>query len=104
MFDTKDRRRVYWLIDKYLEGTIDTPTFSDEYHACYDLDVDLDTLSEVEKSALRILSDVAGRFCKSESAHQKFPGLYSTDQDVRQKAKEVKKTLADYWPPELQNH
>ena len=95
-----DKRRIYWLIDKYLESTISTLTFSQEYHACFDLEEQKE-LSEFEENILCELSDIAGRFSEIESDHRKRPGLYYTADEVYQKASEVKEKLADYWPSEL---
>ena len=104
MFNKDDKRRIYWLIDKYVEGTIDTTTFDDEYYASFDLGEHGDNLSDFERKVLGELSDVVARFSEFASDHQECPGAFYTAEEVKQTAKEVKKKLADYWPPELQNH
>ena len=101
MFDINDRRRIYWLIDKYLIKDIDTLTFSQEYRACFDLTEQTPPLSDFEENIMCELSDVAGRFSEFESDHHNHPGAFYTEEEVRQKAIEVKKKLADYWPYEL---
>jgi len=103
MFDTSDKRRVYWLIDKYLSNEIDTQTFDDEYHACFNVWIDVDSLSDFEEKILCELSDVTARFSEFESDHRNYPGAFYTAEEVRQKATEVKRKLADYWPDELKN-
>ena len=104
MFEVNDRRRIYWLIDKYLDKKIDTLTFVEEYHNCFDIEVDVNDLSTDEKAVLCELSDISNRYSESDSDHRNYPGVYFTEQHVREKAQETKKKLADYWPPELQNH
>ena len=103
MFDPTDKRRAYWLIDKYLNKYIDTLTFKDEYYHCYFPIMEKGSLLDIEETVFSELLEISERFSEFESDHLKYPGLYYTEEEVRQKAIEVKKKLADYWPKELQD-
>lgn len=93
MFEKNDKRRLYWLIDQYLSHKIDVSTFSNEYHSCYDVDLDIDILSGSEHKIFSDLSMVAGRFSPFEEDHQKYPGVYYTEEELRKEILNAKKSL-----------
>lgn len=79
MFAKNDKRRLYQLMDMYLSGFIEAPTFCDEFYYSYDLEMDYKTLSKEEHSAFSELSTVSGRFSEFEEDHKKYPGAYFTE-------------------------
>ena len=93
MFEKNDKKRVYELIDLFLSGKIDAWAFCDEYHVCYGLEIDLDTLTESETNAFNGLSIVAGRFSKFEEDHRNYPGTYFTEEELKKKVLETKEKL-----------
>lgn len=93
MFEKTDKRRLYWLIKEYLAGKIDAPTFCNEYYYCYDLELDYKSLTQEEAEAFYQLSKVVGRFSEFDEDHQKYPGTYSTEEELKKKVIETKKLL-----------
>ena len=93
MFEKTDKRRLYWLIDKYLHNNIDDRTFCDEFYYCYSLELDRENLTDVEKEAFYELNKVSSRFSGYESDHKLDAHAFSTANDLRQKAIETKEKL-----------
>jgi hypothetical protein len=90
MFKKTDKRRLYWLIDLYLNKTIDAQTFCDEYYDCYSLELNFETLNAKEAEAFHELSGVINRFSPFEEDHKNLPGVYFTEYELRQKIIEIK--------------
>jgi hypothetical protein len=94
MYKNTDKRKIYHLIDAYLSGDIDESTFCNEFHCSYDLELDYDTLTEEECKAFSELGEVAGRFSEFEGDHKKYPGVYYTKSELRQKIMQTKEKLS----------
>lgn len=97
MYKKTDKRRIYWLINLYLSGKISPWDFCNEYYGCYDLEIDRDTLTSLEIKAFSELSVVAGRFSNFQEDIEKYPGVYFTEEQLRQKVIETKELLSDYF-------
>lgn len=93
MFEKKDKRRLYWLINQYLSNKIDAWTFCEEYYYCYDLEVDSNSFTNLEKKAFSELSTVVNRFNNIEEDLIKYPGTYFTEEQLKKKIIETKKLL-----------
>lgn len=93
IYEKTDKRRIYELIDLYLSQGINAWTFCSEYHTCYGIEIDLDTLNDAEEKAFKELAIIAGRFSPFEEDHKKYPGTYFTEDELRQKIIETKKIL-----------
>lgn len=98
MYDKSDKRRLYWLIDQYLSGRIDEPIFCDEFYYSYDLEVDSNTLTDIEKVVFAELSTVAGRFSEYEEDHLGLPNGFYTVEELKQKIIETKEKLQEQSP------
>ena len=85
MYDKKDKRRLYWLIEQYLSAKIDESTFCDEYYYSYDLEIDDENLSEIERRAFSDLSKVCSRFSQHEEDHKLDSHAFFTSQDLRKR-------------------
>lgn len=94
VFEKTDIRRVYWLIDLYLTNKISADIFCNEFYVCYDLEVDKDILTQEEHTAFSELSTIAGRCSTFAEDHINLPGVYYTEQDLKNKVNEVKKLLS----------
>lgn len=66
MYEKNDKRRVYWIIDLYLAGKIDDQTFCDEFYYSYDLEIDVNTLTKLEREVFDVISIVTRRFSNFE--------------------------------------
>lgn len=93
MFEKDDKRRLYWLMEKYLSGKIDARTFCDEFYYSYSLEINDDDLSELEKKAFLELDTVSSRFSEYEEDHKLDSKAFFTKQQLYQKVKEVNKRL-----------
>jgi len=93
MFEQKDKRRLYWLLDQLLDKQMDASTFCDEFYYCYDLELE-DELTVREEEKFKELSAIASRFSGFKEDLTKFPGVYFTEEQLREKVREVKQSLS----------
>jgi hypothetical protein len=93
MFEKDDKRRLYWLMDQYLSGNIDERTFCDEYYYSYDLEIDYGTFTDLEQKAFSELSFVSSRFSEFTEDLEKHPGVYFSEEKLRQKIQETQEKL-----------
>lgn len=97
MHEKNDKRRIYQLIDLYLSDRISTSTFCYEFYCAYDLELNFESLSKDEYIALYNLSEVTIRFSEFEKDIKNYPGVYSTNEDVRKQAEKTKEKLINYF-------
>lgn len=93
MFQNNDKRKLYWLIDQYLADKIDAWSFSNEFQDCYDLELNLKSLSKIEREAFSELSTVVGRFSPFEKDFTDCPNAFFTEEDLRAKVIATKNIL-----------
>lgn len=93
MYERCNKKRIYLLIDLYLSGKITAWDFCDEYHNCYDVEIDLNTLTPLEARVFAELSNIAGRFTDIQEDLQKYPGTYFTEEVLKQKIIKTKEIL-----------
>jgi len=93
MFEKSDKQRLYWLIEQYLLGEINETTFCDEFYYSYDLEVDRNTLNDMERIVFAELSGVSSRFSEYKEDHELDPNAFSTKEELRQKIIETKEKL-----------
>jgi hypothetical protein len=98
MFEKSDKRRLYQLMDMYLSGKITADVFCNEFYYSYDLEIDSDVLTDIEEIAFAGLSSVAARFSGFEEDHIKYPKVYFTEQELKQKILETKEHLQEPCP------
>jgi len=97
MYDKSDIRRVYWLIDQYLLGKIDESNFCDEFYYSYDLEINENTLTDIEKMVFAELNQVSSRFSQYQEDHLGLPNGFYTIEELKQKITETKEKLKDKW-------
>ncbi|CAG5067310.1 hypothetical protein DYBT9623_00030 [Dyadobacter sp. CECT 9623] len=85
-------------MDMYLYDEISAKTFSDEFYYSYDLEVDIESLVEIEKEAFAELSKVSDRFSEFEDDHLKFPLGFFNAYKLKQKIIETKEKLKEQSP------
>ena len=93
MFEKTDKRRLYWLIDQYLENNINAEIFHNEYYYCFSLELDYRQLTPLEERAFADLSKITGRFTHFEEDLINYPGVYYSETELKAKVKEVKDIL-----------
>jgi hypothetical protein len=77
----------------FLTSQITASVFCDEFYDSYDLEIDINTLSNIEQTAFSDLSNVSSRFSPFEDDHEKFPNGFFTEKELRQKIIETKEKL-----------
>jgi len=94
MYEKSDKKIVYQIMDLYLSGTIDESTFCDEFYLSFDLEIDFNTLTKNEYEAFSELGKMSSRFSPFPEDHQKYPGVYSTEEELKEKIIETKIKLS----------
>ena len=89
---------MYWLIDQYLLGKIDEQTFCDEFYYSYDLEINIEILSEIEKHTFTDISIVSSRFSNYEQDYKLDERAFSTVQELKEKIIEAKVKLQQQSP------
>jgi hypothetical protein len=97
MFERKDKRRIYQLINMYLAGKISENTFCDDFVPTYHQELDYDTLTEEEHKAFSELGIIAARFSDIIEDLIMYPGVYYTKLDLKKKIVETHEKLKDYF-------
>lgn len=93
MFEKNDKRRLPRIMDMYLSGEIDAKTFCDEYYYSYDLEIDSNDLTDLEKLVYSELSSVSSRFSPYPEDHSGLPHGFNTEEELRKKIEETKEKL-----------
>ena len=98
MYEKSDKRRLYWLMECYLDGKIDESTFCDEYYYSHDLEIgrNSNSFSIEEKILFYELELVADRYSPYEEEHNKCPKAFTTKQQLHDKIRDTYETLRDY--------
>ena len=93
MYNKNDKRRLYWLINLYLENKIDERNFCDEFYYSYDLEIDNNDLTEKEHDAFSSLSAISGRYSEYKEDHMLDANAFTTTQELCDKIKETHNKL-----------
>lgn len=77
-----DKEKLYYLLNNFQNGGIDTNTFTDQFMKIFDLEIDYDELSNKEYTIFGKVSDMAARF--SDSIEDlKLPNVYFSENQIR---------------------
>ena len=95
MYEKSDKRRLYWLMECYLDGKIDESTFCDEYYYSHDLEIgrNSNSFSIEEKTLFFELEMFLNQFAPDEQFHKRFPGSFWTKQELHYKIRDTYETL-----------
>ena len=98
MYEKSDKRRLYWLMECYLDGKIDESTFCDEYYYSHDLEIGINSasFSIEEKTLFFELEMFLNQFAPDEQFHKRFPCSFWTKQELHDKIRDTYETLRDY--------
>jgi hypothetical protein len=83
-----NKEYLYKLIIEYKNGNISTEFFCDNFDRVYNIELDYDTINEIEHELFKSLSYVAARFSPYE-ADKKIPKAFTTEKEVKEKVEEV---------------
>lgn len=98
MFEKNDKRRLYQLMNMYLANIISAKVFCDEFYFSYDLEIEMESLTDIEKIAFAELSAISDRFSEFEEDLIKYPGTYYNEEQLKQKIIETKEKLKEQSP------
>ena len=95
MYEKSDKRRLYWLMECYLDGKIDESTFCDEYYYSHDLEIgrNSNSFSIEEKTLFFELEMFLNQFAPDEQFHKRFPGSFWSKQELHDKIRDTYETL-----------
>jgi hypothetical protein len=93
LYDKKDKRYLYQIIDLFSSGEIDEKTFCDEYYYSYDLAIDYSTLTEKENDLFFELSKVVSRFSEFPEDHKLDSKAFTNKEELKKKILEIKNAL-----------
>ncbi|MEN2486654.1 hypothetical protein AAYQ05_02535 [Flavobacterium sp. B11] len=90
MYKKNDKRRLYWLINKYLLNEIDESTFCNEFYYSYDLEINVNAFTNNEKIFFSELNEVTSRFSQYEEDHMMDSKAFSDIDELKKKIIETK--------------
>ena len=93
MFENNDKRKLYYLMDQFIESKISPETFCDEFYYCFDLELADSGLSHIEEIKFSELSEVSSRYSGYESDHLLDPNAFFSKQELLDKIIETKNIL-----------
>jgi len=97
MYAKNDKRRLYWLMSSYLEGTINESVFCDEFYYSYDLEIrGSNTLCQEEIDLFKELNLTSSRYSPYKSDHELDSKAFTTEKQLRDKVYEVYSKLSKY--------
>jgi len=77
------------LMNRFLSGQMRAREFCDEFYMAYDLEVLETDITDGELFILKNLSPYIDRYSEFKSDHKKFPGIYYTADELRNKVQEA---------------
>lgn len=83
MYNKNDKRILFWLINCFVNDEITAKEFCDKYYISFDLEIDFDTFTELEKVIFTEISDTASRFSEFEEDLNKYPGTYFSESQLK---------------------
>lgn len=98
MYAKNDKRRLYQLIDMYIDRIITSSVFRNEFYYSYSLEISDEDFTEFEKDVFSELDKISSRFSEYEEDHQLDPKAFSTESELRQKIIETKEKLKSESP------
>ncbi|MBM7111485.1 hypothetical protein SAM19_04905 [Brevibacillus laterosporus] len=93
MAERSPKQRLYWLIDLVRNEKIEIPSFCNEFHITYDHDSDIDEFSTLENQCFGELARLSARFSEFEDDLKRYPNVYSSEKEIRDKVSEVIQVL-----------
>ena len=83
------KEQLYYLLEKYHDGEYDTKTFADQFDYIYAHGSDEANFIQEEHELFYGVFRIVGRHSPFKDDHEKYPGVYYTDEDVRKIAEDV---------------
>ena len=93
MYSKDDKKRLYWLIEQYINNKITIKEFEDEFYLSYDLEINYNDLSPLEEKEFSELANIISRYSEFDSDHKLDIKAFTTEEEVREIAERVYKNL-----------
>ena len=87
MYNRNDKRHIYWLIDEYLNKNIDVRHFCDEFYFSYALEIEPESLNEIEKNTFIELNKIISRFSPFEEDFELDRNAFTTIEELNRAIK-----------------
>jgi hypothetical protein len=84
------KKQLYYLLEAFMCGKYDIPTFCEAFESAFYPDVPFNELSKFELEKFKILGDKVARFSPFEEDLRLYPDVYNTEDDIE---KAIKNTL-----------
>lgn len=91
-FGQGNKIKLYWLIQEYTAGNIDTETFCNEFVEYYNT-FDTSLLTPIEYQAFSSLNPIAGYFSNFKEDFNYSPQDFYTEDDLKAKVVEIEQLL-----------
>jgi len=89
----KLRKKIFKLITDFYFGRIGAEKFCTSFYILYDLELAEDELTDLENQILDDLSLIVDRYSDVEDDHIKYPGAYTTIEQLKYSTSEAFKKL-----------
>jgi len=76
MFEKKDKRYLYWILELYLSNRIDETSFCDAYYSSYNFEIENSSLTKLEQDVFSSIFDSTERFTTSEEDLKESPEYF----------------------------
>ena len=85
MYAKNDKRRLYQLMDMYVDGVITASVFCDEFYYAYDLEIADKDLTETERYMFTELDKISSRFSEWSSIRSQsiFNRIWTPSENIR---------------------
>lgn len=84
------KEKLYYLLQEFQRGNYGIKTFCDEFTEIFDMELDYDSLTNLENQLFNELEIMTGRFSEFEE-DLKIPNVYFSAEQVKKKINEVLK-------------
>lgn len=88
-----EKEKLYYLLTEFNKGNYDIKTFCDQFTEIYDLELDYESLTNLEYQLFHDLKVMTARFSQYEE-DLKMPNVYFSAEQVIAKINEVCKQLS----------
>lgn len=96
MVNKNDKKYLYWIMEQYSLGILNENEFCEAFYYSYNLEIENEKLSLLEKKVFSELSQVVSRFSQYEEDHKLDINAFTTVADIKNKIIESRTKLEQY--------
>jgi len=90
------KEQLYYLIGEYRKGNYTTQIFTDQFTIIYCNERSNAQLNKREEVLFESLNETTSRYSEFEDDIKKYPGVYTTEKDIKINVEKVYKDLKEY--------